>query len=106
MTVSQKAKRRARRVPIAPRSVIRLVRLWPHARKRHDVGEIWRIGYYCRCCGPSIIQLADERGNYTWTIDEAFLHRHFEIMKHSGERSVYGRGRPKLSVYVPEDAEA
>jgi len=100
-------RQRLRRIPIAPRSIIRLVRLWPHARKQgRQLGQVWRVGYFCRCCGTGIIPLVDQHGAYSWTIDEPFLRRHFEIVVSSNERSVYGRGRPKLLAFDPDHDDA
>ena len=95
----KKARRKTITAPIQPLSVLRLSRLWPHARRRHQLGEIWRVGYYCRHCGVDTIWLADQHGEYTWTVDLPFLQRHFEILVPSSERSVYGKARPKLGPY-------
>src|SRR5256885_934887 len=86
-----------KRPPIRPLSVIRLSRLWPRAgRQGHEAGELWRVGYYSKMDGLDVIWLVDAHGRYAWTIDEAFLKRHFVVIEDSGERSVYGTGKPDL----------
>jgi hypothetical protein len=83
--------------PLPPRTVLRLVRLWPHARKQgREVGQIYRVGYYCRDCGPRIVELVNSQGEYKWTADHEFIERHFQLVELSDERSLYGRNRPKL----------
>jgi lipopolysaccharide transport protein LptA len=73
------------------------VRLWPNARPQgHEVGEVWRVGYYSRCDGLEAIWLVNGKGEYVWTVDEAFLRKHFEVVEVARERSIFGRGRPRL----------
>lgn len=83
--------------PIPPRTVLRLAKLWPHARKQgHERGQIYRVGYYCRHCGRDTIWLVDSNGGYNWTADRTFIDRHFELVEVSNERSLYGKGKPKI----------
>lgn len=83
--------------PIPPLSIIRIKRLWPHARKqKHEVGQVLRVGYYSPQDGIDCIWLVDDSGHYFWTIDHDFLDKHFELVERSNERSFYGRARPKL----------
>ena len=80
--------------PVPPTSVLRLVRLWPHARKHgKEVGQTWRVGYYSRRDGVETIWLVNARGEYVWTIDEPFFREQFEVVEAARERSIYGRGR-------------
>jgi hypothetical protein len=77
--------------PIPPLSVVVLKKLWPHARKRgHEVGEKRRIGYYSRQDGLDCIWLVNPKGEYDWTIDHAFLRKHFEVIERSKETSLFG----------------
>ena len=82
--------------PIPPRTVLKLVKLWPHGTRRHKKGEIWRVGYYSRQDGLNTIWLVNESGQYTWTVDKEFLIKHFEIIALSNETSLYGGKRPHL----------
>ena len=83
--------------PIPPLSIIRIKRLWPHARKqKHELGQVLRVGYYSPQDGLDCIWLVDDSGDYFWTIDHDFLEKHFEVVERSNERSLYGRARPKL----------
>jgi hypothetical protein len=76
---------------------LRLVRLWPNARKQGtEIGQVWRVGYYSRRDGVETIWLVNNCGEYTWTVDEPFVRRHFEVLEYAKERSIYGRGRPRL----------
>jgi hypothetical protein len=85
------------RKPLPPRTILRLTKLWPHARKQgRERGQIYRVGYYCRHCGPTIVWLVDRNGNYKWTAARQFIDRFFEIVELSSERSLYGKGKPKL----------
>ena len=82
---------------IRPKSLIRVAKLWPYARKKgHQIGEYWRVGYYSESDGADLIWLVDDEGNYRWTIDEGFLKKHFEIVELSAEKSYYGKDREKL----------
>ena len=85
------------RKPIKPLTVLRLVKLWPHVRRHgREIGQVYRVGYYCRHCGLDIVWLVDRDGNYNWTADHEFLDRFFEILVRSRERSLYGRNRPEI----------
>jgi hypothetical protein len=82
---------------LPPKTMIRLIKLWPHARKQgRDKGQIYRVGYYCKSCGTDTIWLVDKKGEYGWTVDREFIEKYFEIIELSKERSIYGKGRPKL----------
>jgi hypothetical protein len=84
-------------MPLRPLTVLRLKRLWPQARKHgHEIGQIYRVGYYCKNCGLNVIWLVDSDGTYDWTADQEFVDRFFEIVEPSRERSLYGKNRPKL----------
>ena len=83
--------------PIYPKTVIKITKLWPHARKHgHEIGQVWRVGYYSKKDGLDIIWLVDEKGGYSWTIEEAFLKKYFEVVRTSSEKSIYGVGKPQL----------
>lgn len=84
--------------PLPPRTVLRLAKLWPHAREQgREIGQVYRVGYYCRGCGPGIVELVNAAGEYKWTADHEFIERYFELIELSDERSLYGRNRPKLA---------
>jgi len=84
--------------PIPPRTVLKLRRLWPHARRHgREVGQTYRVGYYCRSCGTETIWLVGADGRYNWTADRPFVSRFFDVVETSNERSLYGRNRPRLT---------
>jgi hypothetical protein len=77
--------------PISPRSILRLVKLWPNARKQgHEVGELWRVGYFSKKDGLECIWLVNTEGVYDWTSDHDWLYRKFEVLNHSDEDDLYG----------------
>lgn len=83
--------------PIPPKTVLRLVKLWPHARKKgHEIGEIWRVGYYSKKDGLECIWLVNTEGVYDWTSDHDWLYRKFEVLSRSNEDDFYGDGRDVL----------
>ena len=83
---------------LPPRTVLKLVKLWPHARKHgHEKGDIHRVGYYCKKCGIETVWLVNHEGKYDWTADKEWIEKHFIIVEFSKERSVFGKGRPKLT---------
>lgn len=89
--------------PIPPRSVVRLKKLWPHARKKgHEKGEIKRIGYYSPQDGLDCIWLVDSDGNYNWTTDHEWLYENFEVIEYSDETDFYRKDRPLLGPINPE----
>ena len=82
---------------LPPLTVLRLDRLWPHARKQgRENGQIYRVGYYCKSCGIKTIWLVDSTGDYNWTADLPFIKKHFSVLTPSKERSIYGKGREIL----------
>jgi hypothetical protein len=83
--------------PMPPGSVVRLKKLWPHARQQgHEKGEIWRIGYYSEQDGLDVIWMVNSEGEYDWTVDHEWLHDKFEIMKVSDEDDFFGINRSPL----------
>ena len=83
--------------PLPPRTVLRLLRLWPHARKQGcEIGQIWRVGYYSRQDGDDTVWLVDQNGKYSWTANHDFISRHFEIVEISNEKSLYGAARETI----------
>ena len=85
------------REPLPPRTVLRLVKLWPHARKQgREIGQVYRVGYYCRHCSSDVVWLVNAEGEYKWTSDHAFIESHFQLLELSNERSLYGKGRARL----------
>ena len=82
---------------IGPKSVIKLIKLWPYARKKqgHEIGEIWTVGYYCKQDGLDVIWLVNSAGEYNWTINHDFLKKHYEIIYESGDKDFYGEYVPK-----------
>lgn len=96
-----------RKRPLRPRTVLRLAKLWPHARKQgREVGQIYRVGYCCKDCGSNVIWLVDEAGSYNWTADHQFVARFFEVIELSSEMSLYGRKRPRLGPLSPGQRRA
>jgi hypothetical protein len=90
-------------VPIPPCSLISVRRTarrsWPH-----EVGKVFRIGYYGKADGLDCIWLVDESGKYAQTIDHECLHKFFKVESVSQERSLYGRGRPQFGpLHSPVD---
>ncbi len=83
--------------PLPPQSIVKLVRLWPHARKHgYEVGQTWRVGYYSRQDGLDVIWLVDAGGEYCQTAVHDWIEKHFEVIYLSDEKSVFGIRRPKL----------
>jgi len=82
-------------VPIPPCSVL-TVRRRARSPWAHEVGRIFRVGYYGKMDGLDCIWLVDEKGEYSQTIDHESLNRFFDIQYIAKERSLYGRGRPKF----------
>ena len=83
---------------ISPKSIVKLTKLWPYARKKHghEIGNVWTVGYYCRDCGLEAIWLVNSTGKYGWTINHDFLMRHFEIIYDSNNQDFYGKYVPKI----------
>ena len=83
--------------PLPPKSIVKLIRLWPRARKRgYERGQTWRIGYYSRQDGLDVIWLVNASGVYGQTANHDWIAKHFEVVFHSSERSFYGGNRPQL----------
>lgn len=83
--------------PLNPKTVLKLVRLWPHARRQgREIGQVYRVGYYCRHCGMDCVWLVDSKGRYDWTADHSWIEKHFVVIKASFERSLYGQNKPSL----------
>ena len=83
--------------PIRPCSVV----LWkkrPRGYRGKSVGQKFWIGYYCWQDGLDCVWLVNENGKSEQTIDHDFLKRHFEIVKISKERILYGKGRPPIEL--------
>ena len=77
-----------------PLTVLRLKKLWPHARKQgHEKGEVWRVGYYSKKDGLKCIWLVDKKGEYSWTAEAHWLDEKFEIVGRSKEKSYFGNSR-------------
>lgn len=76
---------------IWPETIIKIVRLWPGASKQdHYIGQTWEVGYYSKSDGLNIICLCDtKQRRYSWTIDNDFLNKHFEIIEKSKIRNLY-----------------
>lgn len=85
---------------LPPHTTLRLTKLWPHARRRgHEIGEFWRVGYYCKHCGLDTIWLVNKGGTPCWTVDLPFVEKHFEAVVKSTDRSLYGKGRPPMGPF-------
>jgi hypothetical protein len=77
---------------IPPLSVVRLARCDRHTPAwKHQVGRVFRVGYYCRDCGTDCVWLVNDAGQYEQTVDQDRLHHYFEIVELSRERSLFGR---------------
>lgn len=84
--------------PIPPRSVIKLTRLWLHARNQgHKIGEIFRIGYYSQQDGLNCVWMVDHSGDYCMTAEHDWITEHFEIISISDEEDLFGMDRPVLT---------
>ena len=80
---------------IGPNSVLKIIKLWPYARKQgREIGQIWTVGYYCRHCGLDIIWLVNSAGEYVWTIEHDFLVQKFEVLFDSKNKDFFGRKTP------------
>jgi hypothetical protein len=60
------------------------------------IGDTFRVGYYSRQDGSSVVWLVDDAGNYLQTWDQQSLLDYFEVIKSSEETDLYGTYRPKL----------
>ncbi len=87
--------------PIRPLTFLRLKKLWPHARKKgHEIGDIWRVGYYRKRDGLKCIWLVDKDGVYARTADPEWVVDKFEVIKTSDEKSLYGQNRPPIGPLI------
>jgi hypothetical protein len=85
------------KIPLPPKTVLTLTKLWPHARRQgHEIGHVYRVGYYCKKDGLDTIWLVDAEGNYDWTVDHDFVAKFFTVTKLSTERSLYGVNKIEL----------
>jgi hypothetical protein len=83
--------------PLPPRTVLRLVKLWPHARKKgHDIGEIRRVGFYSEQDGLDCIWLVNDEGEYDWTADHRWVFDKFEIVNLANETDFFGKSKRRL----------
>lgn len=83
--------------PLPPRSLLRLKKLWPHARKQgHEIGETRRVGYYSPKDGLDYVWLVNDDGEYDWASDHEWIWDKFEIVELSDETDLYGDSRPRL----------
>jgi hypothetical protein len=83
--------------PLPPKSIVKLIKLWPHARKRgYEIGQSWRIGYYTPKDGLDVVWLVDANGDYSETADHDWLEKYFEVSFMSNERSFFGLKRTPL----------
>lgn len=83
--------------PLPPESIVRLTKLWPHARKNgYEIGQTWRIGYYSRKDGLDVIWLVDTNGDYSQTADHDWIETHFEVTFLSEVTSIFGVRRLHL----------
>lgn len=83
--------------PLPPKSIVSLVKLWPHARKNgYEIGQTWRVGYYTPNDGLDVIWLVNSEGEYCETADHDWIEKHFQVIFLSSEKSFYGTRKPKL----------
>jgi hypothetical protein len=76
--------------PLPPGTLLRLARLWPHARKKGcERGQLVRVGPYCAHCGLGLVWLFDAGGELWSTADRAWIDRHFEVVELSTTRDWY-----------------
>lgn len=92
------------RRPIPPRSIVKIKKLWPYARKHgFERGDVRRIGYYCPQDGLDVVWLVDANGEYNWTVDHDWLYDKFDVIEYSDENDLFGENRPKLSKWNIEE---
>jgi len=73
---------------LRPGTVLRLVKLWPHARRRgYEHGEVFVVGPYCSYCGPDLLYLFTPRGKLTTTATRNWARAHFTIVAESNNRA-------------------
>lgn len=90
--------------PLPPKTILRLKKLWPHARKQgHEIGEIRRVGYYSSQDGLDCVWLVDNNGEYNWTSDHKWIWGKFEIIQLSNETDLFGDSQPKLKKITERD---
>lgn len=87
--------------PIPPRSVVRLVSIPPDAPQwKHNLGAIYRVGYYSRRDGLDCIWLVNESGEYQETIDHDYLSKYFDVIQISEEKSLFGARRQSIGPVI------
>ena len=80
-----------------PGTVLRLIKLWPYARKQgHEIGELWRVGYYSPQDGVDVVWLVDDNGAYKWSVDNEFVAQKFYVVTPSDNPDVFGEAGPAL----------
>jgi len=84
-------------IPYPPLTVLRLTKLWPHARKQgHEKGDVWRVGYYSKQDGLDCIWLVDKDGKYDWTAEADWIRDQFEVVQTSSDRNYFGKRRARI----------
>ena len=77
--------------PVPPNSIIRLKKLWPHARKNgYEIGQKWKVTYYSKQDGLDCIWMKDAQGNFE-TGTHAWINKYFEVIRVSSESSYFGK---------------
>ena len=70
-----------------PGTVLRLTKLWPHARQHgYEHGQVLLVGAYCDCCGPNLIYLFTVEGELNTTGTRDFVRAHFAVVAPSNTR--------------------
>ena len=86
--------------PIAPKTVLKIKKLWRNAFPQYKVGQIWHVGYYSKADGLDVVWLSPLTGDVDrWeTADQTWVKKHFEVVKPSKEKSLYA---PSINVDPP-----
>jgi hypothetical protein len=88
-----------RKIPkiVPPRSRVRLARADDQTSPwKKDIGRQFRVGYYSSKDGLDCIWLVNEKGEYEQTTDRRMLLKYFDVEHWSGEKNLFGRGRPRF----------
>jgi hypothetical protein len=81
-------------VPISPLSVVRLARSDRETPSwRHQVGRVFRVGYYSRADGLDCVWLVNDEGKYEQATNHEFLYRYFDVIHFTDDINWYGRRR-------------